>query len=598
MMKNLARRARLALIASLACVASPARAAGTGNAPAERVILISVDGMHAFDLAKYAAANPDSTFSALLKDGVNYTSASAAKPADSFPGGAALFTGGSSAVTGIYFDLSYDRALWPPGVTDGPTGTQVSFDESVDINPNALDGGGGIDPNRLPTDPARDGAPVYPHNYLRVNTIFEVVKAAGKRTAWIDKHLADEIAHGPSGQGVDDLYTPEIAARNANGISFTKSTEATKAYDDGKVDSLIHQIKGFDHTGAKSVGVPALFGMNFQAVSVAQKLRTNRSATGTSLNGPEGGPGGYLDGLGTPSYLVADALSFVDSELGRIVTTLREQGLLDTTYIVITSKHGQAPVDPTKLNVVSPSIIPGIVDQVTPVARVTADDSALIWLQDQTQTDAAVAALMASQDEAFIQDIWSGETLKLRYADPLTDSRAPDIIAVSKPGTVYSSSQSKIAEHGGFSDQDLNVPLVVSNPNLKPQTVRITVQTSQVAPTVLQLLGLDPFALEAVQAEKTPVLPGFEAAAASVVSPFTAKLGGPQPSVVQLQGGQAQFQIQALQTLRFAVEASTDLKNWSVIGTNSFVASGSTTATDTKAANFQKRFYRATALPD
>jgi hypothetical protein len=35
------------------------------------------------------------------------------------------------------------------------------------------------------------------------------------------------------------------------------------------------------------------------------------------------------------------------------------------------------------------------------------------------------------------------------------------------------------------------------------------VETPQVAPTILQLLGLDPTALQAVQMEGTPVLPSL-----------------------------------------------------------------------------------------
>src|SRR5258706_7126985 len=145
----------------------------------KRVLLLSIDGMHALDLARFVRTNPNSTLSTLLHNAVNYTTASCAKPADSFPGMMAIATGGSPASTGVYYDLSYDRLLWPPGVTSGPTGTTVTYNETIDINPNVIDGGGGINPNLLPRDPAQGGAVVYPHNYLRVNTIFEVIKAAG-----------------------------------------------------------------------------------------------------------------------------------------------------------------------------------------------------------------------------------------------------------------------------------------------------------------------------------------------------------------------------------------------------------------------------------
>ena len=48
--------------------------------------------------------------------------------------------------------------------------------------------------------------PVYPHEYVRTNTIFEIIKAAGRRTAWSDKHPAYEDLSGPSGKGLDELY--------------------------------------------------------------------------------------------------------------------------------------------------------------------------------------------------------------------------------------------------------------------------------------------------------------------------------------------------------------------------------------------------------
>jgi hypothetical protein len=40
-----------------------------------------------------------------------------------------------------------------------------------------------------------------------------VVRAKGGRTAWADKHPAYDLVNGPSGKGVEDLYTPEITKR-------------------------------------------------------------------------------------------------------------------------------------------------------------------------------------------------------------------------------------------------------------------------------------------------------------------------------------------------------------------------------------------------
>jgi hypothetical protein len=131
-------------------------------------------------------------------------------------------TGGLPRSTGAFYDVSYDRSLSPPaettpyGIPGGPglcpkvVGTQVGFDEEIDIDYTKLDAGGGINPKYLPRDPKNGCAPVYPHQYIRVNTIFEVVKAAGGYTAWPDKHQSYELVKGPSGKGVDDYYVPEI----------------------------------------------------------------------------------------------------------------------------------------------------------------------------------------------------------------------------------------------------------------------------------------------------------------------------------------------------------------------------------------------------
>jgi len=51
------------------------------------------------------------------------------------------------------------------------------------------------------------------------------------------------------------------------------------------------------------------------------------------------------------------------------------------------------------------------------------------------------------------------------------------------------------------------VMLLVAHPSFTAQTVSAETQTTQVAPTILQALGLNPWALDAVKAEGTPVLP-------------------------------------------------------------------------------------------
>ena len=99
-----------------------------------------------------------------------------------------------------------------------------------------------------------------------------------------------------------------------------------------------------------------------------------------------------------------------------------------------------------------------------------------------------------------------GPCCKLREGG---DPRTPDIIVIPNYGVVYTGNLKKQAEHGGFAHDDTNVMLLVSNPDLKARSINSFVETAQVAPTVLKILGLDPNALDAVRLEGTPVLPGL-----------------------------------------------------------------------------------------
>src|SRR2546430_4675796 len=241
--------------------------------------------------------------------------------------------------------------------------TMFDCDWSSDVCSSDL-----IDPAKLPRDPARGCKPVYPHEFLRTNTIFEVIREAGGRTAWSDKHLAYEFTRGPSGRGVMDLYTPEV--RNA---SAARSLPAMEEFDDIRVRAIVNEIDGMDHTGAKRVGVPTVFGMNFQAVSMGQKLP---------------GPFGYIDANATPSENLLEAFDHTDRSIGRMLTELEAKGLSNSTLVIVTAKHGDTHIDPSKREAADLSIIPAAVDGVKKglLALARQDGSvALIWLTDQSR---------------------------------------------------------------------------------------------------------------------------------------------------------------------------------------------------------------------
>lgn len=224
------------------------------------VLLISVDGLHAVDLANYVVAHQQSTMASLQKTGVFYPNALTTNPSDSFPGLVAQVTGGTPAVTGVYYDDSFDRSYFAAdSKCQGTLGTEVNFAESIDIDDTRLDGGGTpgkpmaqIDPAKLPRVLVNaECKPVFPHDFVRVNNIFEIVCQHGGRTAWSDKHPAYEWLNGPSGVGVDDFYALEQDSLIlGTKVKTTGSFKAEREFDEAHVKAVINEMKGLDSTGA------------------------------------------------------------------------------------------------------------------------------------------------------------------------------------------------------------------------------------------------------------------------------------------------------------------------------------------------------------
>src|SRR5262249_19682504 len=116
------------------------------RARVQHVLLISIDGMHEVDLARFIASHPASALAALARTGVAYTSAfvnrldgTPTNPSDSFPGLLALATGGSSPTHGGWYDVSYARDLFPDATCTTP-GTDVIYDESAEFDNRELFG--------------------------------------------------------------------------------------------------------------------------------------------------------------------------------------------------------------------------------------------------------------------------------------------------------------------------------------------------------------------------------------------------------------------------------------------------------------------------
>jgi hypothetical protein len=108
-----------------------------------------------------------------------------------------------------------------------------------------------------------------------------------------------------------------------------------------------------------------------------------------------------------------------------------------------------------------------------------------------------------------LEEIYAGQESAQFFGVSNSDPHHPDVFGIAQVGTIYTTG-SKIAEHGGDNPGDRDVPLVVYAPGaVQPGQSNDGVETTQVAPTVLQLLGLSPNSLQAVQEEGTQVLPGI-----------------------------------------------------------------------------------------
>ncbi len=535
-----------------------------------RVLLISIDGMHAIDFKNcsqgISGANGGKPYCPNLADlattGVNYVAANTSKPSDSFPGLMNIISGATPRLLGVYYDVAYDRSLDGPATTTGngnpaapctsgapPTGYTTEYEEGLDRNQTLLNGGapgatltdGGIaslDTSKMDRDPAKGCAPVLPWQFVRTNTIYGVIHKAGGYTAWSDKHPAYASVAGRDGIGVlDDFYSPEVNSNvvplpnvttpdglncstipdtGADLTAWTNSFLNIKCYDTLKSNAILNEIEGWNHLHTAKTRTPTIFGMNFQAVSVAQKLIEN------------GVKGGYLDAAGTPSDSLLGDIQFVDDAIGQMVMKLKDRGLYESTLIIITAKHGQSPIDPnlffpipghhttnglspaTLISNQLPAAMPPSEDPNGSGIGATEDDVSLLWLTNPSYTNAAVALLESNLKTIGAGQIFYGPSVALNYnlgGLPPDDPRTPDIIVTPNVGVIYTGSAAKQEEHGGFAHDDTNVMLLLSNPAFRPRTVFAEVGTLQVAPTILKALGLNPAALDGVRIEGTGVLP-------------------------------------------------------------------------------------------
>ena len=366
-----------------------------------------------------------------------------------------------------------------------------------------------------------------------------MIHEAGGYTAWSDKHPAYSAVAGPDGIGaLNDFYGPEINSsvvalpgvslpngtscatvrdKGADLTAWTNSFANIQCYDTLKVNAILNEINGLTHDG-KAAKTPTILGMNFQAVKRRPEAHREKASNSTTASG-------YKDGTGTPTVSLLDEIMYVDDSIGQMIQALKNNGLYESTLVIITAKHGQSPIDPNLWNPIlnqangtSPAtllsnanMLPNSESTNNPTGiGPTEDDVSLLWLKPGASTATAVSMLESNKENIGLGQIFYGSSLSLNYdvpGLPPRDPRTPDIIVTPNVGVDYTGSHAKLAEHGGFAHDDTNVMLLVSNPAYPPATVYTSVGTNQVAPTILTALGLNPASLDAVRLEGTAVLP-------------------------------------------------------------------------------------------
>jgi hypothetical protein len=337
--------------------------------------------------------------------------------------------------------------------------------------------------------------------------------------------------------------------------------------------------------------------LDLQAVSVAEKETVAESTNPKYKNGYYGGG---IDANGNARPDLVTAVNHTDQSIGLILNALQAQGLASSTLVILTSKHGQNPAQDAQL----PTSTSATVDSVglqstfdnssganydpsngtlTPVAGLLAsngikvadeiggDTSSMIFLQDPTQLQQALTILNAknyasidssidpvtgiafSTEEAAGQGtVLSGQgIINAGLGNPATNDRTPDIVVELNTGYFFGNGFKKRAEHGGFTTSDTNVALVVGSAGLSSSlqgtTNTTTVSTTQIAPTTLEALGLDPNLLTGAVQDGTKDLNGLLSNTLAVSSNH----------ILDLTGGSG--------TLKFALN-SNDQKSLNEIG--------------------------------
>lgn len=433
--------------------------------PAERVLIISVDGLRAVNLANFVSSHPQSTLAELTRRGVTYTNAQVPWP-DTAAGMMAIASGGSPISTGIFSSEGYDRSLQRDGEACRLAAAPLNLAAGQVELLKAENGCGALQAHRL----------------VRVNSIFDIVHAAGGRTVWADANAVyADLLRGPSGTALDDVFTPAGALEEKDRISGAEER------DSECVDAMMRWI------GAGS-NVPQLSGLSLVGLDAAQRsLPLSQTAA----------PGAARSVKRSP-------LEHIDAQVHRIVAALKTTGLFDSTWVIVTARHGSIG-DTANLRVVDSARVEQVAKTAAgnELGRVVAGTAAMVWLKHSEMTDSVVNAYRAKMLQLGIGAIYFGEKLKLIMDTAREDSRMPDVILEAQEGVVWTKDGQWPEHLGGFSDDENHVALLISGRQLTGRVDKARVSTGQVAPLISMILGMEKLELQALHQEYVPALPGI-----------------------------------------------------------------------------------------
>ncbi len=320
------------------------------------------------------------------------------------------------------------------------------------------------------------------HQLVRVNSMFDLVHAAGGRTAWADANAAyADLLRGPSGKALDDVFVAAVASGAKDKLA------AAEAQDRECVEAVVRWM-------GSGANVPRLSGLSLLGLDAAQRsLPLTQTAT-----------------EGAASSVKRAPMEHIDAQVRRIVAALKGAGLFDSTWIVVTARHGSTG-DTANLRVVDSARVEQVAKTAAgnELGRVVAATAGMVWLKHPEKTNAIVNAYREKMLELGIGAIYSGEKLKLIMNTAKEDSRMPDVILEPQAGVVWSKGGQWPEHLGGFSDDENHVAMLISGRQLTGRVDKTPVPTGQVAPLILRILGMEKLDLQALHHEHVPALPGI-----------------------------------------------------------------------------------------